>query len=102
VRTVAVCGGAGDSYLAAAARAGVDVYVTGDLRHHPAAEHIAEGGPALIDVTHWASEWPWLVDAASRLRERLAIAGTTVETTVSRLVTDPWAAHVAPRREESR
>jgi dinuclear metal center YbgI/SA1388 family protein len=102
VRTVAVCGGAGDSYLSAATRAGVDVYVTGDLRHHPASEHLAEGGPALIDATHWASEWPWLREAATRLRERLAELGTTVETTVSRLVTDPWATHVAPLREESR
>ena len=36
VRTAAVVGGAGDSFLDAAREAGVDVYVTADLRHHPA------------------------------------------------------------------
>jgi dinuclear metal center YbgI/SA1388 family protein len=59
VRRVAVCGGAGDSALGAAAAAGVDAYVTADLRHHPAGEHVLAGGPALVDVAHWASEWPW-------------------------------------------
>src|SRR5205823_5823778 len=38
IRTVAVSGGAGDSYLDVATRAGVDAYVTADLRHHPASE----------------------------------------------------------------
>ena len=44
IRTVAVSGGAGDSYLAAVTELGVDAYVTADLRHHPASEHLA--GPA--------------------------------------------------------
>ncbi len=92
VTTVAVCGGAGDSYLDAATRAGVDVYLTADLRHHRAGEHLADGGPALIDAGHWATEWPWLADAAGRLRARLEADGTTVDTTVSSLVTDPWVA----------
>jgi dinuclear metal center YbgI/SA1388 family protein len=93
VRSVAVCGGAGDSYLAAAAAAGVDAYVTADLRHHPASEHAEAGGPALVDVAHWASERPWLDDAAAVLRG--AAPTDTVETLVSDLVTDPWALAVA-------
>lgn len=58
ISTVAVCGGAGDSQLSAAQAAGVDAYVTADLRHHPAGEHLARGAqvPALVDVAHWASE----------------------------------------------
>src|SRR5690606_9433308 len=39
VRTVAVCPGAGDSFLDAATGSGADVYLTSDLRHHPALEH---------------------------------------------------------------
>ena len=40
VSRVAVCGGAGDSLLATAARAGVQAYLSPpDLRHHPADEH---------------------------------------------------------------
>ncbi len=98
VRRVAVCGGAGDSLLKAAGAAGADVYLTADLRHHPASEHLEGGGPALVDVAHWASEWPWLARAAAALGAGLA----TVETRVSTLVTDPWTLHTAyASKEES-
>jgi dinuclear metal center YbgI/SA1388 family protein len=92
IRRVAVCGGAGDGLLTDATRAGVDAFVTADLRHHPASEHLADGGPALIDPGHWASEWPWLPFAASALAEGLntaEVGATTVETRVSMIVTDP-------------
>jgi dinuclear metal center protein, YbgI/SA1388 family len=96
VRTVAVSGGAGDSLLDRARAAGVDVFLTADLRHHPASEFVeagaATGGPALIDAAHWATEWPWLADAATRLTSRLGAKGTTVETRVSDTVTDAWTA----------
>lgn len=95
VEVVAVCGGAGDSMFDAARAAGVDAYVTADLRHHPASEATAAGLPALVDVAHWASEWPWLSDAASRLSADLAARGTTVETRVSSTPTDPWTIHVS-------
>ncbi|NUR58723.1 MAG: Nif3-like dinuclear metal center hexameric protein [Catenulispora sp.] len=95
VRRIAVCGGAGDTFFGAARQAGADVYVTADLRHHPASEALEAGGLALVDVAHWASEWPWLEGAARTLRSVLGAAGTNVETYVSTLVTDPWTAHVA-------
>jgi dinuclear metal center YbgI/SA1388 family protein len=93
VRHVAVCGGAGDSLLDAAGANGVDAFVTADLRHHRVSEALAEGGPALVDVSHWASESPWLAAADSRLRGRLADEGTTVEMRVSQTRTDPWTQH---------
>ncbi|GAA4201922.1 Nif3-like dinuclear metal center hexameric protein [Microbispora amethystogenes] len=92
VRTVAVCGGAGDSLLGTARAAGVDVYLTADLRHHPAGEHLEAGGPALVDASHWATEWPWLADAAERLTSVLAAGGISVEARVSGAVTDAWTA----------
>ncbi|WP_285731308.1 Nif3-like dinuclear metal center hexameric protein [Nocardiopsis sp. ATB16-24] len=96
VSTVAVSGGAGDSLLGAARAAGVDVFVTSDLRHHPASEFIEDhGGPALIDIAHFAGEWPWLNDGARRLEEELAGGagpeGANVEIRVSTTVTDPWS-----------
>ena len=94
VRMVAVCGGSGDSLLDAAARAGVDAYVTADLRHHRVSEALEEGAPLLVDAAHWATEWPWLAEAAARLRDRLEERGTTVATAVSTLVTDPWQLHM--------
>lgn len=95
IATVAVCGGAGDSYLDLVRAVGVDAYVTADLRHHPASEAAQHpDAPALVDVAHWASEWPWLADAAGRLVRVLAQRGTTVETRVSTTCTDPWTVHV--------
>ena len=89
VRRVAVCGGAGDFLLDAdALRSDADVYVTSDLRHHPAAEFLEQGGPALVDVAHWAAEWTWL--PVRRRRGCAAALGDTVETRVSTLCTDPW------------
>ena len=88
VRTVAVSGGAGDSFLGDAAAAGVDAYLCADLRHHPASEHLAAGGPALLDVAHWASERPWLDDVAQWLHSRFG-----VDAVVSDLDTDPWTVH---------
>ncbi|WAL64803.1 Nif3-like dinuclear metal center hexameric protein [Amycolatopsis cynarae] len=87
IRTVAVSGGAGDGYLAKAAEAGVDAFLTADLRHHPAGEHLEAGGPALVGVTHWASEWPWCAQASAVLSH--AVAGT-VDIHVSTRRTDPW------------
>ncbi|GAA5058098.1 Nif3-like dinuclear metal center hexameric protein [Nocardia callitridis] len=86
VRTVAVCGGAGDSYLASATRLQVDAYVTADLRHHPADEHLRKGGPALIDAAHWATEFPWCAQAEHIVRDTLP----TLRTMVSEVRTDPW------------
>jgi dinuclear metal center YbgI/SA1388 family protein len=101
VRTVAVCGGSGGSAIEDARRAGVDVFVTADLRHHVASDAVADGGPALVDAAHWATEWPWLADAATRLHDTLAARGTNVECTVSRICTDPWTLAVPETRPRS-
>jgi dinuclear metal center YbgI/SA1388 family protein len=97
LRTVAVSGGSGDSFLGDAAAAGVDAYLTADLRHHPASEYVASDHPALLDAAHWATERPWLDELATYLTESLA-----VETVVSDLDTDPWTVHApspAPDKE---
>ncbi|MEV3937003.1 Nif3-like dinuclear metal center hexameric protein [Glycomyces sp. NPDC049804] len=87
ISTVAVCGGAGDSYLADATAAGANAYLTADLRHHPASEHTARSGPALIDAAHWATERPWL-DIVGEQLSRLVD-----DVLVSDLDTDPWTIH---------
>jgi dinuclear metal center YbgI/SA1388 family protein len=91
VRTVAVCGGSGGSLLDAATAAGADVLLTSDLKHHPASDAGESGGPALCDVAHYASEWPWLPVAADLLHRDL---DARVEVAVSACRTDPWTVHV--------
>jgi putative NIF3 family GTP cyclohydrolase 1 type 2 len=95
VRRVAVCGGSGGGLAPAAAAAGAEVLVTADGRHHSVLDSVLETGLALVDVAHWASEWPWLGAAARLLRDELAAAGMAVTTEVSTTVTDPWRLHRA-------
>jgi dinuclear metal center YbgI/SA1388 family protein len=90
IRTVAACGGSGGSLLPAAAAAGADVLVTSDLKHHMVSEALEAGGPALCDVAHYATEWPWLPQAADLLHRDLS---GRVEVAVSRVRTDPWTWH---------
>lgn len=82
VRTVAVAGGSTLDLAEAAHAAGADVFVTSDAKHHR-----AQDAPLpIVDVTHWAGEWPWTAAVGDRLRA----AFPDVPVTVSRLVTDPW------------
>ncbi|WP_309080112.1 Nif3-like dinuclear metal center hexameric protein [Zhihengliuella sp.] len=93
VSRIAVCGGAGDSLFDAVRASGADVYVTADLRHHPASEarETARGErPFLIDVSHFASEWLWLPAAAEALENVLLDQDFGVDVMVSGINTDPW------------
>lgn len=90
IQRVALLGGAGDSLLEHPLVRAADVYMTSDLRHHPAQESrelsAVSGGPALIDVAHWASESLWLDGAAMLLESKLP----GIEARVSVTRTDPW------------
>jgi len=90
VETIALCAGAGDSLLGVEAVRAADVYITSDLRHHPASDAreamLIGRGPSLVDISHWAAEWLWLDTAAEQLRRELP----GVEVVTSDLRTDPW------------
>jgi dinuclear metal center YbgI/SA1388 family protein len=90
VHTVGVCGGAGDSLLPLAKTLGLDLYVTADLRHHVVQdareERFVGKDIAVIDVSHWASEWLWLEQASQDLRK----LHSDVQFEVCDLRTDPW------------
>jgi putative NIF3 family GTP cyclohydrolase 1 type 2 len=90
VQRIALCAGAGDSLIAHPLVTSADVYITSDLRHHPAQESREQSalssGPALIDVSHWAAEWLWLEQAAEEIRALLP----DVVVSVSDIRTDPW------------
>jgi dinuclear metal center YbgI/SA1388 family protein len=92
VHRVAVIGGSGGDALAAARAAGVDVVVTSDLKHHVTQDHLAAGGPALLDVAHFASEWPWVPQVVALLK--VDLAAYDIEIRGSTLVTDPWTGRV--------
>lgn len=92
VSVVALCSGAGDSLFDAVRESGADVYLTSDLRHHPASEareqaSLAGGTPYLVDTAHWASEWPLLGHVKTVLSREFP-----VEVVISTRSTDPWNA----------
>ncbi|MFI6872434.1 Nif3-like dinuclear metal center hexameric protein [Streptomyces sp. NPDC050400] len=98
IRTIAVSGGSGDSLFADVRAAGVDAFLTADLRHHPVSEarETASRQPlALLDAAHWATEWPWCELAAAQLDEISDRHGWDLRVHVSKTVTDPWTAHAA-------
>jgi len=95
VSKVAITGGAGDSLFDQVRQHEADVYITADLRHHPASEAreqaMAEADrPYLIDVSHFASEWLWLPAGAKALERALADEGFSITSAVSAINTDPW------------
>jgi len=54
VSSVAVCGGAGSALINAAARAGADAFITGDIKYHAFTE--APAGLLVADIGHYESE----------------------------------------------
>ena len=61
IKTVALCGGSGSSYMGAAKKAGADVYVTGDMRYHDA-QAADEMDLCVVDAGHLRTE-RMIVDA---------------------------------------
>ncbi len=93
IDTVAVVGGAGDSFIPAAAASGAQVLVTSDLRHHVTLDAVSDPSTplALIDVSHFAAESLWLEPT----RKLLAEALPQVSFLVSQISTDPWTMTVS-------
>lgn len=67
LRRIAVVGGAGGDYAAAAAEAGADALLTGECRHHEALE-AEELGIALLVLGHYETEHPAMEAVIPRLQ----------------------------------
>jgi len=83
---IAVCGGSGAAYLPDAIAAGVDAFVTGDIKHHAALDARA-AGMIVIDAGHHATEWPWVLAVAEELPRWVP----ALDAIVSDTLTDPFA-----------
>ena len=87
---VALCGGSGSSLLEEVRKEEVDVFVTADLKHHAVSDNENMNGPALVSVSHWASEWTWLPELKKQLNIDLAQKQLSSEILISEISTDPW------------
>jgi dinuclear metal center YbgI/SA1388 family protein len=96
IETVAVVGGAGDSFIPAAAQSGADLFITSDLRHHVVLDAVsAPTNPlALIDLSHFAAESLWLKPTQITLSKMIP----EVSFVISQISTDPWSMSVQGRR----
>jgi dinuclear metal center YbgI/SA1388 family protein len=84
VRTVAVVPGSGGGFISAAASAGADVLITGDVGHHQAVAAL-DRGIAVIDAGHAPTERPGMRSLYA------AVATLGVETRdLTDLMTNPW------------
>ena len=96
IETVAVVGGAGDSFIPAAAQSGADLLVTSDLRHHVVLDAVSDptNPLALIDISHFAAESLWLKPTQITLSKLI----TEVSFVISSIPTDPWTMSLQGRR----
>lgn len=125
VRRVAVLPGSGDSLFDEVRASGADVYVTSDLRHHPATDALeqaryeasllsrglaaplagntgtagsAVARPALINTPHSAIESLWFRYAPDDIAAAVGRAtGETIRTTHITMNTDPWTLNIPCR-----
>ena len=77
VKKAGWCSGAGADFAEAAAKAGCDVFVTGDVRYHEAREAAEAGRIVVIDAGHFGTEVSFGENMAGKLSERLG-AGVKV------------------------
>ena len=90
VSKVGLCGGSGSSLLEEVRKEEVDVFVTADLKHHAVSDNENMNGPALVSVSHWASEWVWLPELEQQLKTDLAQKQFSSRVFISEISTDPW------------
>lgn len=68
LRTVALCGGSGRSFIGKAYAAGADVYVSGDISYH---DFYAPDGMMIADIGHFESEVEIIGVICDILREKI-------------------------------
>lgn len=102
IHRVAVLPGSGDSEFDAVRASGADVYVTSDLRHHPATDALQQAlhearlngmtaRPALINTPHCAIESMWFRYALEDVADAVECdTAFRPETQRVGIVTDPW------------
>lgn len=87
VRKIAFVNGSGGSFVGKALFKGADLLITGDVDHHAALD-AAQGGMAIGDIGHFASEIAMVHNLARLLEKEKALQGVQVH--ISSANTVPW------------
>ncbi len=87
IKTIAFINGSGQDFMELAHVKGADLVITGDTTYHYVSDY-SEMGLAIIDVGHFNSEWPILIQLSEKVGEVLGKDG--VEVVISDRVRDPY------------
>jgi len=87
VRTIALVNGSGEDYLQSAYELGAEVIITSDTTYHFVSDY-EEMGFSVIDIGHFNSEWPLMMELSKRIKEILEPMG--VDIVLSQEVKDPY------------
>ena len=70
-----------------AAKRGADLIITGDTTYHFVSDY-SEMGLCIMDVGHFNSEWPIVVNLSKQIKKQVESEG--VEVVISKKVRDPY------------
>lgn len=93
VRRIGLCSGGGSGEWTAAAQAGCDAFLSGEIKHHHALA-MAESGLVAFECGHFATEFPGVSVLASALQNALCAIECNVRVYVSEA-----AAYAFPRKK---
>lgn len=86
VKKIAIVNGSGQDFFYDAKRFGADLIITGDTTYHFVSDY-KEMGLNIIDVGHFNSEWPVLINLSEKVKEKL---DGDVEFFISKVSKDPF------------
>ncbi|MDZ4991772.1 Nif3-like dinuclear metal center hexameric protein [Clostridium perfringens] len=86
VRKVAIVNGSGQDFFGDAKKLGADLIITGDTTYHFVSDY-KEMGLNILDIGHFNSEWPVLINVSEKVKEKL---DSDVEFVISKESKDPF------------
>lgn len=87
VRTISLVNGSGEDYLQASHDLDADLLITGDTTYHFVSDY-EELGLSVIDIGHFNSEWPLMMNLSKSIKEILEPKG--VDIVLSKDLKDPY------------
>ncbi|MGL5615415.1 MAG: Nif3-like dinuclear metal center hexameric protein [Sarcina sp.] len=89
VSKIAIINGSGQSYLESARILGAELVITGDTSYHYASDY-KEMGMSIIDIGHFASEWPVVIEATKDIERTVKDKFSEIEFIISEKTIDPY------------
>lgn len=89
ISKLAIINGSGQSYLEQARIMGAELVITGDTSYHFASDY-REMGISIIDIGHFNSEWPVLIEVAKKVEEEIKAIDSNLEFLISKKSFDPY------------